>query len=230
MNLRSFHEDLEKSSDKWDNYFEVYEQYIPDVLHRTKLEKAVLVEVGVQSGGSLEMWAKYCLHHHIDAEIHGIDIDPACALNEYEHENVRVHIGDQEDNHFWDKFLSEVAPSIDAFIDDGGHYMGQQINTIERVWPHITPGGVYICEDTHTSYNSYNGGGYRFSGSFIEYIKNRVDDLHRHFIVDPSFTASTLYKDLHSVHFYNSIVVLIKQQAKHTRPKRVFPRKFATDN
>ena len=41
---------------------------------------------------------------------------------------------------------------FDIIIDDGGHTMEQQIASIETLFPALNEGGVYLCEDTHTSY------------------------------------------------------------------------------
>lgn len=227
MILRDFHRELEKSSDKWDNYFSVYERHVFPVLMKAQ-PKAVLVEVGIQAGGSLDMWAEYTKHHHVEADIHGIDIDPSCALHDYSsHSNIHVHLGDQGNSAFWEKLLEKTIPEIDAFIDDGGHYMDQQITTIENVWPKIRPGGVYICEDTHTSYYTHNGGGYLWKRSFVEYIKNRIDDIHKHHISDSDYHGPGIFDDLYSLHVYNSIIVLEKNSTNYERPKRVFPSKFS---
>ncbi len=229
LSLQPIHQELDKSSDKWDNYFGVYERHIIPALFRVPRSKVVLVEVGVQAGGSLDMWAEYTKHHGVETDIHGIDIDPSCALHDYsQNPNIQVHIGDQNDNHFWDGFL-KVVPRIDAFIDDGGHYMDGQITTLERVWPHITPGGVFICEDTHTSYNSYNGGGFGYHASFLEYVKKRIDDIHHNHIPDMKYHGPGIFGDLCSLHVYDSIVVLEKKSANYKRPERVFPRKFNTN-
>ncbi len=36
-----------------------------------------------------------------------------------------------------------------------------------------------LCEDLHTSYYKYFGGGYKKSRSFIEYTKNFIDKIAR---------------------------------------------------
>ena len=49
-------------------------------------------------------------------------------------------------------------------IDDGGHTMEQQIVSIETLFPLLADGGVYLVEDTHTSYWDSHGGGLRPRG------------------------------------------------------------------
>jgi hypothetical protein len=108
-----------------------------------------------------------------------------------------------------------------VFIDDGGHHMFQQINTLQAVWTHMKPGSVFLTEDTHTSYwTEYSGGGLNAQSSFLQYAKKISDTLNvdhwkgvdRH---PDNIMLSDHYKDLSSMHFYDSIVVF----EKNSRPK-----------
>lgn len=204
----------EHSSDKWQPYFEVYDRHLSSFIG----QKVTLVEVGVQKGGSLEMWAEYLGDK---AKIIGIDVDPECANLKYNNENIKIVIGDQGDPAFWDKFLSEN--NIDILIDDGGHYMHQQILTLEKVYPKLPVGGVFICEDCHTSYMSYNGGGLENPNSFIEYSKSLIDVIHydwKEKFTTKLDTRNIIFQELTSLHFYDSIVVFEKFGKKDM--KRVF--------
>ena len=121
------------------------------------------------------MWSK--LFTHPETTITGIDVDPECANLKYTEPNIDVVIGDQGDPKFWDEFLKDHPP-IHIFIDDGGHFMNQQILTFSRVFPAMPLGSTYICEDTHTSYMEFNGGGLEKGGTFIEFAKAMVDFIH----------------------------------------------------
>jgi hypothetical protein len=97
-----------------------------------------LLEIGVYSGGSLEMWRKYFGPR---CQINGVDVEP--NTKQYEDESTRVLIGDQSDRSFWRTFRSEIR-AVDVVIDDGGHAPNQQRVTMEELLPHIRPGGVFI--------------------------------------------------------------------------------------
>jgi hypothetical protein len=229
MRLREIFNGLPKSSDKWEPYFDIYERHVSKALIETAMWRTkspvVLVEVGVQKGGSLDMWSQYLDDQEIiDYTIHGIDVDPVCAELKYSNTNINVHIGDQGDPKFWDDFLTKV-PQIDVFIDDGGHYMQQQIVTFEKVFPKLSDGGVYICEDCHTSYMAGNGGGLERRGTFIEYAKKYVDVLHYNWKEEMTSDLEQKYKIgklLSGLHFYDSVVVF----EKHPKGimQRVFPK------
>lgn len=109
-----------------------------------------MLEIGIYSGGSLEMWRDF---FGPASKIYGVDIDPRCKA--YESDSVRVFIGDQSDRDFWTRFRQEV-PVLDIVIDDGGHVPGQQIVSLEELLPNLRPGGVYVCEDLHEPFNEFS--------------------------------------------------------------------------
>ena len=88
-----------------------------------------------------------------------------------------VFIGSQEDKRFM-KNLHDLLPPLDILIDDGGHTMKQQITTFEILFDKVKEDGIYLCEDLHTSYFKYFGGGYKRKNSFLEYSKNFIDKIH----------------------------------------------------
>lgn len=218
--LREFFNDSEHASDKWDGYFNVYETHLSKfVMLGTPLN---VIEVGVQKGGSLDMWGKYFPK---DSRIIGIDIDTECSKLKYDNPNIEVVIGDQGREDFWESFFKKYDFPIDVFIDDGGHFMDQQILTFEKVFPRISKGGVYICEDCHTSYIQFNGGGLHRKGTFIEYAKGYIDTLNKdwHSEYDTEQERKNdLANDLTSVNFYDSMVVFEKNGKR--RLQRVFPK------
>jgi hypothetical protein len=204
--LFEIHKDVEHSSDKWNSYFEVYEKH----LKHYRGKDVRLIEVGVQRGGSLDMWSTY---FGSNSKITGIDIDPECSKLTYSKNNINVVIGNQEDPAFWDDFLKD-NPNIDIFIDDGGHTMSQQIVTFEKVFPRLKLGGTYICEDTHTSYWPGFGGESDSKISFIDYAKDYIDVLHYNWTKQRSSILEDKNKiasnGLSGISFYDSVVVFEK--------------------
>jgi len=186
---------------KWIHYFEIYDHHFS----RFRGKEVKILEFGVFHGGSLQMWKEYFGEH---AQIIGVDINPSCK--ELEEDRIAIYIGNQEDKQFLAKLKDEIG-EVDIVIDDGGHYMTQQITTFEEIYPIVSSKGVYLVEDLHTSYWSHFGGGYQRNGTFIEYTKKLIDQLnawHSHalevFKVD-DFTRTTK-----SMHFYDSITVFEK--------------------
>jgi hypothetical protein len=185
---------------KWNHYFEIYERH----LKHLRDSKINLLEIGISHGGSLQMWDHYFKGN---AMIYAVDINPECK--KFESENVRVFIGSQEDKNFL-RDLRSLIPPVDVLIDDGGHTMKQQITTFETLFDHVKADGIYICEDTHTSYWKHFGGGYKKKRSFIEYSKNFIDSIHAWHRKNTK--ADHLTETVHSIHYYDSVIVVEKRK------------------
>ena len=206
-----------KSSHKWTAYFEVYQRHI----QRYRDSNIHLVEVGIQKGGSLEMWGNFL---GPQAKITGIDVDENCANLEYDNPNINVLIGNQGDDAFWNDSIPKLG-DINVFLDDGSHECDHMILTFEKIFPLISVGGIYIAEDCHTSYwNSHKGGLYK-PDSFIEYSKHFVDVLNYDWKKEHNEELdrkANLAKDLSGLFFYDSIVVFEKfgkRGMNHVFPK-----------
>jgi hypothetical protein len=150
------------------------------------------------------MWNDY---FHGNATIYAVDINPECK--KFENDYTKVLIGSQEDKKFLQQLYQELPP-LDILIDDGGHSMKQQIMTFEQLYDKVKEDGVYLIEDLHTSYLKFYGGGYRKSKTFIEYSKNFIDKLHSWHT--KKIPVDSFVKSTHSLHFYDSILVLEKRK------------------
>jgi Methyltransferase domain len=185
--------------DKWVHYFPIYSRHFAPYRGRP----VRILEIGIYRGGSLDMWQWY---FGDQVTLVGIDIDDSArAASDPRH---AVEIGDQTDAEFL-RQVSERHGPFDIVIDDGGHEMRQQIVTAETLFPLLADGGVFLIEDCHTSYwESHNGGRGR-EGTFIEWTKNRIDDVngyHQAGDVDRLWTDQVA-----GIHYYDSVVVLDKK-------------------
>src|SRR5690606_32935288 len=66
---------------------------------------------------------------------------------------------------------------FDLVIDDGSHKNAHMLKSLEMIFPHLKPGGLYVVEDIHTSYWDSYGGKLRGGGTFMEVTKERLDKL-----------------------------------------------------
>jgi hypothetical protein len=127
------------------NYLPLYWMHFRDI--RLKVRK--VCEIGLQRDASLRMWEEF----FPNAEICGIDIDPACR--EFEGGRRRVFIGDQSDRRFLGNFLDEVGGGLDIVIDDGSHLVDHQLATFEILLPALNRHGIYVMEDTGPCVGDY---------------------------------------------------------------------------
>lgn len=190
---------------KWSNYFDIYEKYFSCYKNRP----VHFLEIGVDRGGSSEMWKEY---FGKDAVIVGIDIDKNCKRFENISENRYIEIGDQSDPVFLKK-LVEKYRYFDIILDDGSHIFEHQKNSLQILWDSLSVPGIYMVEDTQTSYYPKFGGGNKISGTFIEYAKELVDEIYSWHRLDQK-EKSVWQTSLEGISFYSGIVVLKKNTVR----------------
>lgn len=167
---------------KWLHYFPVYERHLSKFIGRP----VNIVEVGVFGGGSLFMWLDYFGEQ---ARVYGVDIEEACR--QFAAPRIEIFIGDQADPHFWRQFVESV-PTIDVVIDDGAHTTPAQITTLTALLPHISPGGVYICEDVQEPFKAFH--------SFIGILTRMIHRVRG--------APNPVQQHIASVHHYPALTVI----------------------
>lgn len=178
---------------KLEHYLDVYHAHFAKFIGK----EVNIVEIGVFSGGSLDMWKSYFGPR---CKIYGVDIREECRA--YAGDRVEIFIGDQGDRTFWKSFKEKV-PKVDILIDDGGHLPEQQIATLEEMLPHMRPGGVYLCEDVvsvHNRFPAYIHGFLRRLNAF-DY---RPSDLE----VD----TTPFQRSIRAIHVYPYVTVIEKSE------------------
>jgi hypothetical protein len=184
------------------HYFDIYHRHFS----RFRGQPLTMIEIGVFNGGSLPMWRDYL---GPQATIVGVDINPGCK--QFAEPGIDVVIGDQADRAFL-RSLADRYPDFAILLDDGGHRMHQQIATFEELYPRLRSDGVYMCEDTGTSYIPVFGGGYQQPQTFIETVKPLIDRLHAFHSSDTSQLAPDDFtRTTDSMHFYDSVLVIEKK-------------------
>ncbi|KAH8048351.1 hypothetical protein JL722_12586 [Aureococcus anophagefferens] len=157
------------------HYFDVYERHFS----RFRGRRVVMLEIGVQSGGSIELWRAY---FGDDLEYHGVDINPNCAQFDDPARNVHVHVGDATDANFMQALAWRVGP-VDVVLDDGSHESAHMRASFEALYALVAPRGVYLVEDCMTNYWRPWGGGVG-ADTFIEFAKRLVDSLNAFNVAD----------------------------------------------
>ena len=179
---------------KWLHYFDIYHRHFQKFIG----QDVRVVEVGIYSGGSLNMWKAY---FGPKCRIYGVDIEPACKR--YEDERTRVFIGDQGDREFWREFRQQV-PDVDIVIDDGGHLPQQQIVTMEETLPYLRKGGVYLCEDITGEHNRFAAYLHGFTAEMNAFAVNNS--------TESKVLPSGIQRSIGSVHLYPFVAVVEKAE------------------
>jgi len=184
---------------KWPHYFPIYERHFAN----WKNKSMVMLEIGVQYGGSLQMWQRYFGPF---ARIVGIDINPACRA--HESPGVFVRIGDQTDYNFLQSLINEFGVP-DIIIDDGGHVMNQISRSFEFFYPKMHRNAVYLVEDLHCAYWPEFGGGVRNPASFVELAKDFIDRLNADH-TRGEIAPDVITRQTFGISFYDSVICFEK--------------------
>ena len=186
---------------KWVHYFDIYERH----LERFRGKSPVMIEIGVMGGGSLAMWKEY---FGPGSQIIGVDINPDCKA--HEGEGIEVFIGSQDDPALINSIFAKY-PHVDIVLDDGSHFMAHMIASFELMYHRVRGNGVYMVEDTHTCYWDAFGGGLKREGSFMEFVKQKLDEINAVHTVGllpiSEFTRSTDH-----IACYDSVVVFERRR------------------
>ena len=216
-----------KVSDKWASYLDAYERIFSGYRSRP----IRLLEIGIQNGGSLDIWAKY---FPMAQRIVGCDIDPNVAELTYADPRIAVIVGDANSDETW-RAVRRHARKLELVIDDGSHVSRDVVRSFARYFPMLVYGGAYVVEDVHTSYWRAFQGGLYHPHSSMAFFKRLADTLnYEHWATGAAIRdlfagflteyAVNLDEDellsLHSVEFANSLCVIRKEKPARNRLAR----------
>jgi hypothetical protein len=186
-----------------------------------------MLEIGVDRGGSLQMWRRYL---HPDSTIVGIDVNPYCKQFDDPGNNLHVRIGSQEDTRFLRTITDEFG-AFDVILDDGSHMASHMIDTFRYLFPNtLCDGGVYVVEDIHSNFWTE----YRDSArSFVDFTKWLIDAMHAHYHVtrneldfrvgdphrQPELRVPAATPMLGGLEFYDSIAIV--HRARRELPRSI---------
>lgn len=122
-------------------------------LFKNLIQKKInFLEIGIFRGSSIRMWAKYFKK----ANIYGID---SCEINTSgellcnenilrklnEIENVKCFKCDQDDKKTIENIFQNKV--FDIVVDDGSHFIPDQLISLGILFEKLKPGGIYVIED-----------------------------------------------------------------------------------
>lgn len=200
--LRHFEENRSERIHKWMHYFDIYTKHFAKFIGHSP----IVIEIGVGGGGSLKMWREYFGE---GARIYGLDINEKALA--YAQDSIEVVIGDQANVGDLLRLLDVSGPPH-IIIDDGGHHAHQQNIAFEVLFPELVDGGVYLIEDTHTSYWEEFGGGYLRNGTIVERAKDLIDDLHGWHQRKDGKGLSMHSQTIRCLSCYDSVLVIDKER------------------
>lgn len=200
------------------NYCTKYEKYLPF----QRSDSIRILEIGVLSGQSLKTWSDY----FYNSEVIGIDINPDCSR--YASNRISIEIGSQTDKSFLTRVFNKYG-YFDLIIDDGSHVNSDVIFSFNVLFDYLNSGGVYVVEDSVTSYWPHFGGGLLSLNNSVEFFKRLCDNVNFNgieYIENPNEVwwrkESNLIPfskkvqpncriDIESINFLNSLILITKR-------------------
>lgn len=187
------------------HYDEIYDLFLKDYYNK----KGAMLEIGIFEGASLNMY----LELFPNAYIYGIDIGNYSDGDRYKIFKCDQSNEDQLNNVV--KSLNKDGKDLFYINDDGSHIPTHQILTFNKLFPLLSPGGIYIIEDIGTSYlkNTECYGypldyGYKHEFNIVEVFKDATDSVNLQNIKNPKVQH---LNDIGSITFGRSCIIIKKR-------------------
>jgi SAM-dependent methyltransferase len=131
------------------NYFGlIYDK----ILSPLKYDIKTLIEIGISDGDSLLLWRDF----FENANIVGVEKDMEHSMRILKNKDLSrldlLHLDASKEENL-DLIVNKYA-NVDVIIDDGSHKMFDQQIALAKLFKTLKPGGFYILEDLHTSYEA----------------------------------------------------------------------------
>ena len=156
-----------KYSDKWESYLGVYWEELKHIQHSS----ADILEIGIQNGGSLEIWSKFFPEAK---QVIGYDNDPKCGSLKFDDPRIKVFVGDASSKEAA-VTIQKTSSNLGLVVDDGSHKSGDIIRSFLLFFPQLNSGGIFIIEDLHASYWEGWEGGLSDPDSSMQFLKLLAD-------------------------------------------------------
>ncbi|UCS91981.1 class I SAM-dependent methyltransferase [Echinicola marina] len=199
-------------TDKWGEHW--YTPHYQFHFQRLRNKKIKLLEIGVggydkpfSGGSSLRMWKRYFSR----GLIFSFDIYDKSA---HEEARIKIYQGSQVDAKFLDQVCNE-AGSLDIIIDDGSHINEHVLFTFHHLFPKLNEGGIYVIEDTQTSYWEHYGGELEERNSketIMGYFKSLVDGLNHEEYKNHTYKPNYYDLNISAIHFYHNLIFIYKNK------------------
>jgi len=198
------------NTDKWGSHWYAghYETHFAG-LRRKRIN---LLEIGIGGyddpglgGGSLRMWRTY----FPKGRIYGVDIYDKSLHNE---RRIKTFKGSQADEGFLLHVIGSIG-HVDIIIDDGSHLNEHVLRTFAILFPRLGENGVYVIEDTQTSYWPEYGGSSNDldrADTVMGFLKKLADGLNYAEFKRSGYQPTYYDKHIVSMHFYHNIVFIQK--------------------
>ena len=195
-----------------------YTSHYTTHFRKLKYKHIKLFEVGVGGyhiptigGNSLRMWKRYFPF----ANIFSLDI---YDKSHFEESRIKIYKGSQTDLVFLEKIIQEIGEP-DIIIDDGSHVNEHVITTFKFLFPKLKTGGIYVIEDSGTSYwPDYGGDSEDLNNpkTILNFFKSLTDCLNYQELINQKHDLNYFDKNIFSIQFYHNLIFVFKRPNDET--------------
>jgi demethylmacrocin O-methyltransferase len=174
--------------------------------------KLTILEIGVgghdlpdEGGASLRIWKYY----FINSMIYSIDIHDKSSLQE---KRITIFKGNQANEGQMRDIAAKIGP-LDIVIDDGSHMNEHTIASFKYLFPSLREGGIYVVEDTQTSYwKEYGGDSQDLNNpsTTMNFFKGLVDCLNYEEFRRPEYKPTYFDQHITALYFYHNLIFVYK--------------------
>ena len=147
-----------------------------------------------------------------------IDIDP--TTKKFERDGVEIFIGSQDDQKLI-KDITNKCNKFDVILDDGSHINELTLKSFNLLWGHLKPGGLYIIEDLHCSYEPHiskvkdsfvrkHWPGMKYNPDTIK-LENKREDINK-FLNQKIHDLDWNKTNIFSIHVYSKSIIIQKNK------------------
>lgn len=152
---------------------------------------ARVLELGVASGGSLDLWRTM----FPQGTIAGVDISPDAH---WPQDTIRIVTA--QDDPALPKILDAYEESWDLIVDDASHDGPTTAASLRLLWPLVSPGGFYVIEDWFTGFSAWHD----WDGSMLTMARGLLDRL------DPRWPGRDTDGAVESIEYRHGMAILHK--------------------
>lgn len=180
-------------------------------LHHLRDDHFTLLELGIggysrtgEGGASLRMWRDYFPNAHIA----GLDIEDKTFVTDH---RIHPYHGSQTDPTILNQILTN-HPDTKVIIDDGSHRPEHIRQSFNLLFEQLPLDGIYIIEDTQTSYWPAWGGSLDHTNptTTMALVKDLIDGLNHEEFLDPHYQPTTTDLTIKAIHCFHNLVIIEK--------------------
>lgn len=193
-----------RTNDIGETMFHGYTPIYESLLDTNILKYKSILEIGVATGASHEMWYDY----FPNAIIYGIDNFVQYENPNIDNDRINIFQGDQTDAYFLETTFKDMK--FDLIIDDGGHGSWQHQISFKYLFPKLNNKCYYIIEDLaiclERGYRQYDD----MRSSTIEWLKSMQTDNPFSYYMTPEESFLFL-SQIDSIDFIDQLGVILKK-------------------